>query len=333
MKKLLTTLVLCLFVGISFGQVLTGSTLQFNGWTGNLGIGANSNNVNKLFVQGNSSTTSGSALRATATSLSGYAIGAEGYSPNGRGVFAWSNNGTGLYAQSANGFAGLFRGRTSVSANNNSNALACANNGTGAAIRGSTQDGTGLWAESTNGYAGIFVGRVSVYTNTHPVGLMCINNGGVGLQAKSQNGTAAEFQGQVSFVKWNDPSTSYMQITQDGRVGIGDPSMGSTDYKLFVQDGIATGKVKVNQTWADYVFAPEYELSSLTEIDTFIQDHGHLPNIPSETSIIEDGGFEVGTMTRLQQEKIEELFLYIIQMEKRIKTLEATLSENTISKD
>jgi|SaaInl6LU_22_DNA_1037377.scaffolds.fasta_scaffold00542_1 hypothetical protein len=78
--------------------------------------------------------------------------------------------------------------------------------------------------------------------------------------------------------------------------------------------------------FADYVFAEDYELMPLNKLEKFIKKHKHLPNMPSEKELVSKG-MDVVNMQVLQTEKIEELTLYIIQQEKRIKELEDLLDK------
>jgi hypothetical protein len=112
-----------------------------------------------------------------------------------------------------------------------------------------------------------------------------------------------------------------------GKVRIGDVSIANNDYLLFVKKGIATGKVFVNSSYADYVFLPAYRLPSLEEVRSHILRVGHLPNMPSQAEIDAAGGFEVGEIAVKQMEKIEELYLYVLQLHDRITELESQLSE------
>jgi len=91
-----------------------------------------------------------------------------------------------------------------------------------------------------------------------------------------------------------------------------------SDYKLFVSGGILTEAVRVRVGWADYVFHEDYDLKPLNEVEEFIQEKGHLPNVPSATTV-ETQGLELGDITKIQQEKIEELFLHTIAQEKELK--------------
>ncbi|AEI50292.1 hypothetical protein [Runella slithyformis] len=103
---------------------------------------------------------------------------------------------------------------------------------------------------------------------------------------------------------------------------------GSSQYRLIVQDGILTEKIKValrNSTdWADYVFEPNYKakMMSLEEVENFTIKNKHLPNVPSAEEMARDGIDVTKTSAKLM-EKIEELTLYIIELNKRIKELEA----------
>ncbi|MCF6130834.1 hypothetical protein [Flavobacterium wongokense] len=98
------------------------------------------------------------------------------------------------------------------------------------------------------------------------------------------------------------------------------------NYTLFVKGGLLTEEMRVAlaTTWADYVFAKDYNLKPLSEVEEFINENGHLPNVPSAAQV-KDEGINVGEMARIQQEKIEELTLYIIAQNKRIEALEAKM--------
>ena len=110
-------------------------------------------------------------------------------------------------------------------------------------------------------------------------------------------------------------------LSHTGEVAIGTTSVPS-GYNLAVEGKIRTREVRVDQdTWPDYVFSKEYELPSLEEVRLFIQQYGHLKNIPSAKQVDAEG-IELGEMNRRLLEKIEEQMLYILHLEDRIKTLE-----------
>lgn len=97
-------------------------------------------------------------------------------------------------------------------------------------------------------------------------------------------------------------------------------------YNLFVAGGILTEEVLVSTGWADYVFRPDYNLLPIKEVKNFIKTYEHLPNMPSAKEV-ESDGLKLKEMTVKQQEKIEELFLYIIQLEEKISAMEVQLKD------
>ena len=76
-----------------------------------------------------------------------------------------------------------------------------------------------------------------------------------------------------------------------------------------------------NDTWGDYVFAPDYSLMGLRELENYFTINHHLPEIPSADEI-KASGIPIGEMQKLHMVKIEELTLYLIAQDKRIKDLE-----------
>lgn len=66
----------------------------------------------------------------------------------------------------------------------------------------------------------------------------------------------------------------------------------------------------------------DYDLLTVTELEEFIAEHGHLPEIP-KAEAIEADGLSLGEMNKLLLKKIEELTLYIIQQSKEIEQLKA----------
>lgn len=107
-------------------------------------------------------------------------------------------------------------------------------------------------------------------------------------------------------------------VLEDGNVGIG---VGSPGEKLEVNGTIRSKKVKVEATgWPDYVFAKNYDLRTLNEVESFIKTNQHLPDVPSAKEI-EANGLDLGNMDATLLKKVEELTLYMIQMKKEIELL------------
>lgn len=109
-----------------------------------------------------------------------------------------------------------------------------------------------------------------------------------------------------------------------GNVGIG-AEPGS--FKLAVEGIIGAREIKVTNVtpWPDYIFEETHSLMSIEELENFVKTHKHLPNIPSAEEIETDEGVNLGEMQVKHLEKTEELYLYIIELNKRIEQLEKKL--------
>lgn len=105
-----------------------------------------------------------------------------------------------------------------------------------------------------------------------------------------------------------------------GNVGIG---ITTPTEKLTVNGMVLAKEFKatLNYPWPDYVFTPTHALLPLGELERYILTNGHLPNIPPADEVASNG-VQLMEMNVKLLEKIEELTLYIIAMEKRIQTLE-----------
>ncbi|QJW92296.1 bZIP transcription factor [Spirosoma taeanense] len=119
---------------------------------------------------------------------------------------------------------------------------------------------------------------------------------------------------------WKKTETGVLQTAQTGAVVIGkDLRSTPAGYQLYVADGILTEKVKVavknSADWSDYVFADNYKLRPLSEVERFVKENKHLPGVPSANDVVEQG-IDVGKMDAKLLEKVEELTLYMIQLKK-----------------
>jgi hypothetical protein len=125
----------------------------------------------------------------------------------------------------------------------------------------------------------------------------------------------------LNFVTGN---ASRLTIAKDGNVGIG---TSSPDAKLTVNGDIKATRVDVvSSIVSDFVFEEDYNLRSLEEVEAFVKKNKHLPEIPAASELI-GKTYSVGEMDDLLLRKVEELTLYIIQMEKRIQQLEQENNE------
>jgi len=124
-----------------------------------------------------------------------------------------------------------------------------------------------------------------------------------------------------STITWNKAFT----ISPDGNIGIGTEN--TYGYKLAVAGSIIAQELKIvlSVPASDFVFEKDYSLMPLTEVEQFILDNKHLPEVPSAADFKADG-YSVGQMDDLLLRKIEELTLYIISQQKEIEQLKMKIN-------
>ncbi len=183
-----------------------------------------------------------------------------------------------------------------------------------------------LAGNSNEGSRNIFIGNQSgADDGTGGDGNICIGHGAGQYEYSGNKLIIEASQNETSPLIWGDFALNQLKL--NAKVGVGNVTSFPTaigavnvsNYNLFVTGGILTDQVRVilsnGGTWADYVFAKDYKLPTLSEVEDFIAKNGHLPNVPSAKQVQEDG-IELGEIAKIQQEKIEELTLYILQLNK-----------------
>lgn len=138
-----------------------------------------------------------------------------------------------------------------------------------------------------------------------------------------QNGTYKSFISQTNselFMGVNGAKL-HLDATQ---IAIGGVNANAPNYKLTVAGKVICEELKVElyANWPDYVFNENYNLKPLHELKSFIETNHHLPNIPTAAEVSTEG-FEVGEMNRRLLEKVEELTLYIIDLQEQIDEMKA----------
>ena len=108
-------------------------------------------------------------------------------------------------------------------------------------------------------------------------------------------------------------------IRAAGPIVIGNPTSLPTGYKMYVTGGILTEAITIasqgSTIWPDYVFEKTYSLPSLSTVESYINEHKHLPEIPSANDMVANG-LDVEKMHALLLKKVEELMLYTIDLQK-----------------
>ncbi len=83
-------------------------------------------------------------------------------------------------------------------------------------------------------------------------------------------------------------------------------------------------EVQATGSFPDYVFDEDYELRSLDDVNDYIQQNHHLPDVPSAKEVKENG-HNLGEMDKVLLRKIEELTLYILELKEKNEELESRL--------
>lgn len=113
------------------------------------------------------------------------------------------------------------------------------------------------------------------------------------------------------------PTTRFF-IGNNGKIGVGTTA---PTQKLSVDGKINAEEIILEDVaGADFVFEEDYDLRSLEETEEFIKANKHLPEIPSAAEMAEEG-LEIKTMNILLLQKVEELTLHLIRMEKEAKVM------------
>lgn len=101
-----------------------------------------------------------------------------------------------------------------------------------------------------------------------------------------------------------------------------DAATNVTNFRVYKNGSMYCREIKITMTnFPDYVFEKDYKLLSLNEVEEFIKLNKHLPNVPSAKNIDSDGA-NIGELQKINFEKTEEIYLYLIEMNKRLDNLE-----------
>ena len=107
--------------------------------------------------------------------------------------------------------------------------------------------------------------------------------------------------------------------------------------RAIIRGELSAKRIRTSSTGSDFVFESSYRLPTLEEVARYIKKHKHLPEIPSAKTMQKEG-IDIGEMNTKLLQKIEELTLYLIEQNEKLKNLEKQndrLSKEirTLSKD
>ncbi|MGH7454033.1 MAG: hypothetical protein ACRENG_21960, partial [bacterium] len=193
------------------------------------------------------------------------------------------------------------------------NAITSPSSGT---LLGNTDTGSGIILDHT--------GFGFISSSNWKYGILLDPDGGQGAEyfAVYDNLAKSQITDANAFVKFNPNGNSWINT---GNLGIG-TSNPPTGFKLAVNGKIKAKEIVVDTTgWADFVFAEDYPLTPLAEVEQYIKTNKHLPGIPSEREVAENG-VSLGEMQAKLLQKIEELTLYVIELKKENELLHKRVS-------
>ena len=177
-----------------------------------------------------------------------------------------------------------------------------------------------------NGRVGI--GTTSPENRLHVVGNMKVEGNNPSLLIKDTGNNPSTFKifndegmGIHQMSGASGSGTRFFIDQATGFVGIG-----KTDPKetLDVSGSIKAKRVVLDiGTFPDYVFADDYSLMPLADVEAYIKANKHLPKMPTEATVVENGA-DLGKINILLVEKVEELTLYTIAQEKELQAQKAT---------
>ncbi len=146
-------------------------------------------------------------------------------------------------------------------------------------------------------------------------------DGGTGTRLVIQKNDDANDYIHFNHRHWKYGISDIMSLWRDKIQMFQPVSIGTTNYNsnylLQVGGTIRAKEVKVETGWSDFVFEPDYELKPLGQIEDFINENGHLPDIPSAKEV-EENGISLGEMDAKLLQKIEELTLYVIEQNRKL---------------
>jgi hypothetical protein len=171
-------------------------------------------------------------------------------------------------------------------------------------------------------------GNLSIGKDTEIATLSGPTNSGA-IQIKSHSGLGGAANRYLR-LGWKDGLNNFspaLSINDDLNVGIGTTA---PDAKLTVNGQIHTKEVRIDilqpMTVPDYVFANDYKLKTLNEVDQYVKANNHLPEIPSAAAMAQNGML-VSEMNLSLLKKIEELTLYAIEQQKKLEAMSERLSK------
>lgn len=153
-----------------------------------------------------------------------------------------------------------------------------------------------------------------------------VTSKGLSLYTDSINKKGLSISSNAGVWELSAPSDFNMNVS---KLNVSGPIVCKDQMKVAAvqTDTLRANDIKVNmKNVADYVFEEDYDLKSLDEVESFVKENKHLPGVPS-ASQMEENGMSVSEMSNLLLEKVEELTLHLIRVEKENRALKAEIEQ------
>jgi hypothetical protein len=143
-----------------------------------------------------------------------------------------------------------------------------------------------------------------------------IDNTGIG-----RIGSNINYANQINLINFRTDANDMPMVW----IGNKKPQGVHADFSFAVQGKIVAQSVYVTaaiaSNWADYVFEKDYKLPRLAELEKYYLKNKHLPEVPSTQEVAEKG-IDLGEMNTLLLKKVEELTLYVVDLNKKVEVLQ-----------
>lgn len=182
-------------------------------------------------------------------------------------------------------------------------------------------DGNGnfLLRNETSGLTNLFVSG-----STGNIGIGTTNPQGGRLHVYTDNGSGLCVEHNVSYdydfavkVRVNRDQTKAFSIINSGTEVMTIWGTGVINTPKLYAEEIQVVPTAGNNPWPDYVFAPNYQLMPLDSVETYYTANNHLPGVPSQDEV-QQNGINVYDMNAVLLQKIEELTMYVVEQQKQI---------------
>lgn len=213
---------------------------------------------------------------------------------------------------------------------------------------GTTSPGFSLHAVSATSSSFVAQGNITSGGADGPIGIFRMVNAGVtpnttyniafrkngGVFQCIQTANIAGSTVNISIFDYTTKALTYggnglteVLFKNSGAVGIGTTAAIPLGIKLAVNGKVNCREVEVTLAgWSDFVFNSDYKLRSLYDVENFIALNKHLPDVPSEKEVMAKG-VNLGDMSAVLLQKVEELTLYMIDLKKENDALKNRISK------